>query len=144
GELVLIDAGGEYRAYTSDITRTYPASGTLDPEQAELHALVNAAKEAATEACTANTEIVDIHRAAALVIGEGLVQLGLLRGRPETLVEEGVVTIFFPHSVGHMVGLGVRDAGDLVRRRDGHYPGLPMMRVDLPVEVGHVMTIEPG
>jgi Xaa-Pro aminopeptidase len=144
GELVLIDAGTEVQAYVSDITRTYPASGTLDPEQAELHALVRAAGVAATKACLAGTEWRDVHRTAALVIGEGLVDFGLLRGEPESLLEQGTITIFFVHSIGHMVGLGIRDAGDALEGRDGNYPGYPRMRYDRPLEPGHVVTVEPG
>jgi Xaa-Pro aminopeptidase len=144
GELVLIDAGAEVQAYVSDITRTYPASGTLHPEQAELHSLVRAAGVAATKACLAGTEWRDVHRTAALVIGEGLVEAGLLRGEPESLLEQGAITIFFPHSIGHMIGLGIRDAGDQLEGRDGNYSGYPRMRYDRPLEPGHVVTVEPG
>ena len=144
GELVLIDAGAEVQAYSSDITRTYSASGTLDPEQAELHALVRAAGVAATQASIAGTEWRDVHRKAALVIGEGLVDFGLLRGEPGSLLEQGAVTIFFPHGIGHMVGLGIRDAGDVLEGRDGMYPGYPRLRFDRPLEPGHVVTVEPG
>ena len=144
GELVLIDAGAEVHAYASDITRTYPASGTLDPEQAALHSLVRAAGAAATKVCLAGTEWRDVHRTAALVIVEGLVDFGLLRGEPESLLEQGSVTIFFPHGIGHMVGLGIRDAGDVLEGRDGVYPGYPRLRFDRPLEPGHVVTVEPG
>ena len=144
GELVLIDAGAEVQAYSSDITRTYSASGTLDPEQAELHALVRAAGVAATQASIAGTEWRDVHRKAALVIGEGLVDFGLLRGEPGSLLEQGAVTIFFPHGIGHMVGLGIRDAGDVLESRDGMYPGYPRLRFDRQLEPGHVVTVEPG
>ncbi|TML57541.1 MAG: M24 family metallopeptidase [Actinobacteria bacterium] len=144
GELVLIDAGAEVQAYSSDITRTYSASGMLDPEQAELHALVRAAGVAATQASIAGTEWRDVHRKAALVIGEGLVDFGLLRGEPGSLLEQGAVTIFFPHGIGHMVGLGIRDAGDVLEGRDGMYPGYPRLRFDRPLEPGHVVTVEPG
>ena len=94
-----------------DITRTYSASGRFTPEQQELFAIVAAASDRATERCTAGSEWRDVHRTAALVIAEGLVELGLLRGEPEGLVERGAQALFFPHGVGHMVGLGVRDAG---------------------------------
>ena len=67
--------------------------------------------ETAIAACRPGTEWHDVHRAAALVVAEGLVELGVLRGSPETLVESGAATLFFPHGVGHPVGLGVRDTG---------------------------------
>jgi Xaa-Pro aminopeptidase len=143
GELVLIDAGAEYRGYAGDITRTYPVGGRLTSEQSELHAVVVAAKQRATGCCTAGTEWRDVHRAAALVVATGLVDFGLLRGRPESLVEQGAQALFFPHGVGHMVGLGVRDAGEALPGRDTA-DGLVRLRVDLPLEPGYVMTVEPG
>ena len=143
GELILIDAGGEYRGYASDITRTYPASGDFTPEQAELYGLVRSAGLAALARCTAGTEWRDVHRTAALVIAEGLVEFGLLRGRPESLVEQGAQSVFFPHGIGHMVGLGVRDAGEVLpgRRQQDEFPRL---RMDLPLLPGYVVTVEPG
>jgi Xaa-Pro aminopeptidase len=143
GELLLVDAGAEHRGYASDVTRTYPAGGELTSEQAELHALVRAANLAAQARCTAGTEFTDIHWTAARVIAEGLAGLGLLKGDPDTLVERRTVSLFFPHGVGHMVGLGVRDAG-------GPAPGrtprddFPRLRADLPLEDGFAITIEPG
>ncbi len=144
GELVLIDAGGEYRGYASDITRTYPVSGRLSAQQHELHELVRAANRAATERCTAGSEFRDLHLTAALTIAEGLVELGLLRGRPQTLVERGAVSLFFPHGVGHMVGLGVRDGSEILAGREPDPNIFPGLRVDLPLLPGHVVTIEPG
>jgi Xaa-Pro aminopeptidase len=143
GELVLIDAGGEVRGYASDVTRTYPVSGSFTAEQAAIHQLVDRAGQAATARCAPGIEFRELHRAAALVIAEGLVDFGLLRGRPESLLESGAVTLFFPHGVGHMVGLGVRDAGEVLPGREPE-PGLPRLRADLPLERGHVVTIEPG
>jgi Xaa-Pro aminopeptidase len=144
GDLVLIDAGGEYRGYASDVTRTYAATGSLTSEQSELHALARAAGAAATELCVAGTEFRDVHRAAALVIAEGLVEFGLLHGTPAELVEQKAVSLFFPHGVGHMVGLGIRDAGEVLPGRQTDPNAFPKLRVDLPLEVGHVVTIEPG
>ena len=89
GELVLIDAGAEYRGYVSDITRTYPVGGRLGSEQRELHGLVRAAELAAIELCTPGTEWRDVHRTAAGVIAEGLVAFGILRGGADDLVESG-------------------------------------------------------
>jgi Xaa-Pro aminopeptidase len=144
GDLVLIDAGAECRGYASDVTRTYPASGRFTPEQAELHAIVAAACARATVRSVAGTEWRDVHRAAALVIAEGLVDFGLLRGEPESLVERGAQSVFFPHGVGHMVGLGVRDAGEVLRGREPTEGEFPRLRVDLPLLPGHVFTVEPG
>ncbi|MGH2896460.1 MAG: aminopeptidase P N-terminal domain-containing protein, partial [Solirubrobacteraceae bacterium] len=106
GDLVLIDAGADYRQYASDITRTYPVGGRLSPEQAELHAVVHAAEQAAIERCVPGTEWVEVHMTAARVIAEGLVAFGVLRGEPSALVESGAVWLFFPHGIGHLVGLG--------------------------------------
>lgn len=144
GDLVLIDAGAEYRGYASDITRTYPASGRFTPEQQELYAIVEAALARATERCTVGTEWRDVHRTAALVVAEGLSEFGLLRGEPESLVERGAQALFFPHGVGHMVGLGVRDAGEVLPGREPADDAFPRLRVDLPLEAGHVFTVEPG
>ncbi|MDQ3982551.1 MAG: aminopeptidase P family protein [Actinomycetota bacterium] len=143
GELILVDAGGEYRGYASDITRTYPASGELTPEQAELYALVRRAGLAAIARCTVGTEWRDVHRTAALVVAEGLVEFGLLRGHAESLVQQGAQSVFFPHGIGHMVGLGVRDAGEVL---PGRLPRdeFPRLRMDLPLLPNYVVTVEPG
>lgn len=144
GELVLVDAGGEYRGYASDVTRTYPVSGAFTPEQAELYAVVREALVAATQACKPDVEWRDVHRSAAHVVADGLVAFGILRGETESLFERGAVSLFFPHGVGHMVGLGVRDAGGVLRERDAPGAGFPPLRVDLPLRTGYTMTVEPG
>jgi Xaa-Pro aminopeptidase len=144
GDLVLIDAGADYRQYASDITRTYPVGGRLSPEQEELHAVVHAAERASIERCLPGTEWVDVHMTAAQVIAEGLVAFGVLRGEPSALVESGAVWLFFPHGIGHLVGLGVRDAaGPLRSRRDTPTP-IANLRINLPLEPGYVVTVEPG
>ena len=144
GELVLIDAGAACAGYASDITRTYPVGGVLDPEQRELHSLVRASQLAAIERCTAGTEWREVHLTAARVIAEGLVAFGLLRGRPDALIEAGAAWLFFPHGIGHLLGLGVRDAaGPLRERRDQAAP-YPSLRIDLPLRSGMVVTVEPG
>jgi Xaa-Pro aminopeptidase len=143
GELVLVDAGAEYRGYASDITRTYPVSGSFTPLQAELHALVRSAGVEAMHRCTAGTEWRDVHRTAALVIAAGLADLGLLRGDAESLVESEAVGVFFPHGVGHLVGLGIRDAGEVLPGREPR-DSFPPLRVDLPLQPGYVTTVEPG
>jgi Xaa-Pro aminopeptidase len=144
GDLVLIDAGADYRQYASDITRTYPVGGRLSAEQAELHAAVHAAERAAIERCVPGTEWVDVHMTAAEVIAEGLVAFGVLRGEPGALVESGAVWLFFPHGIGHLVGLGVRDAAGPLRARRDTPPPVKNLRINLPLQAGFVVTVEPG
>jgi Xaa-Pro aminopeptidase len=78
------------------------------------------------------------------VVAEGLVELGVLRGTPEVLVESGTATLFFPHGVGHLVGLGVRDTGPASDEAATTLPGLPRLRVDLTLEPRQAWTVEPG
>ena len=142
GEVLLIDAGGEVRHYVSDVTRTYPVGDGFDAAHAEWHAVVRAAQLAAIELCTVGTEWLDVHRAAGVVLASGLTEFGLLHGDPEELVDSGAIRVFFPHGIGHLVGLGVRDAAGPLRERETGRPGLT--RIDLPLEPGHVVTVEPG
>jgi len=142
---VLIDAGAEYRGYDCDVTRTYPVSGKFSAEQVDVYALVLRVQRAAIERCRAGVEYRDIHLAAALDVAQGLVDAGFLRGNAPDLVERGASALFFPHGIGHMVGLGVRDAGGyLPGRSRSEAPALRFLRIDLPLEPGHVVTIEPG
>jgi Xaa-Pro aminopeptidase len=144
GELILIDAGGEHRGYASDVTRTYAASGRFTFEQAELHDIVRRALAAAIARCTVGTEWVDVHRTAALVIAEGLVGFGLLRGDADSIVERGAQSLFFPHGIGHMVGLGIRDASGTLPGRTRPADEFPRLRMDLPLRPRYVVTVEPG
>jgi Xaa-Pro aminopeptidase len=143
-DLLLVDAGAEYRGYASDVTRTYAVGGTFTAEQALVHDTVRRAAETAIAACRPGMEWHDVHRAAALVVAEGLVELGVLRGPPETLVESGAATLFFPHGVGHLVGLGVRDTGPASDEARKPLPGLPRLRVDISLRPRQAWTVEPG
>jgi Xaa-Pro aminopeptidase len=78
------------------------------------------------------------------VVAQGLVELGILRGTPETLVESGAATLFFPHGVGHLVGLGVRDTGPASDEPRNPAPGLPRLRVDIRLRPRQAWTVEPG
>lgn len=143
-ELLLVDAGAEYRGYAADVTRTYPVSGDFSAEQRLVHETVRRANEAAIAACRPGVEWREVHRTAALVLADGLIELGVLHGEPQSLVESGAVTLFFPHGVGHLVGLGVRDTGPASDEERDPPPGLPRLRVDVPLEPGHAWTVEPG
>jgi Xaa-Pro aminopeptidase len=144
GDLLLVDAGAEYRGYASDVTRTYAVGGTFTAEQQLVYDTVRRAGEAAIAACRPEAAWHDVHRTAALVVAEGRVELGVLRGLPETLVESGAATLFFPHGVGHLVGLGVRDTGAASGEERAPEGGLPRLRVDITLAPRQAWTVEPG
>jgi Xaa-Pro aminopeptidase len=145
GELVLIDAGAEVGGYACDVTRTYPAGAGFTPEQRDLYQAVLEPQKRAVAKCRAGVEFRDLHLETSADLTRGLIALGLVRGEPQSLVEQGVTALFFPHGLGHLVGLGVRDAsGRLPGREKDERPGLENLRLDLPLEPGYVVTIEPG
>jgi Xaa-Pro aminopeptidase len=144
GDLLLVDAGAEYRGYASDVTRTYAVSGKMTSEQALVYEVVRTACEKAMSECRPGVEWHDVHRAAALVIAEGLIELGVLKGSPETLIENGATKLFFPHGIGHLVGLGVRDTGPASYDSRNPALGLPRLRVDIPLQPRQTWTVEPG
>ncbi len=145
GELVLIDAGAEVQGYACDVTRTYAASGKFTPEQRDIYAIVDEARRNAIGKCRTGMEWQHVHLGACLDIARALSAIGLLRGNAESLLEQDAQALFFPHGIGHMVGLGVRDAGGkLPGRKQSKRPGIRYLRVDLPLKPGYVMTVEPG
>jgi Xaa-Pro aminopeptidase len=144
GDFVLVDAGAEVQRYVADVTRTYVA-GTPTSFQRDLHAAVRQAQERAIARCVPGAEWKQIHLAAAVDLTAGLVGMGILHGKPESLVEQEVHALFFPHGLGHLVGLGVRDASGLARGRTRDpRPSLRSLRMDLPLAEGFVVTVEPG
>jgi Xaa-Pro aminopeptidase len=145
GDFVLVDAGAEAGRYVSDVTRTFVAGGKASSFQRELFELVLAVEEAGISRCVPGAEWKEIHLQAATELTAGLVEMDLMRGTPESLVEQGAHTLFFPHGLGHLVGLGVRDAsGRLPGRAKDHSPALESLRMDLPLAAGYVTTVEPG
>lgn len=144
-DLVLIDAGAEIDGYTADVTRTFGAKGKLTGFRADLYNVVLNAQKNGVERCQPGAEFRDIHMAAARDLAEGLVELGILKGDVDNLVERDAHALFFPHGLGHLVGLGVRDAsGYLPGRERSKRFGLAALRVDLPLQPGYLVTIEPG
>lgn len=144
GELVLIDAGAAKEGYCSDVTRVFSVSDSLSQSQRDIYQIVLSAQIAGIEKCKVGTEWHDVHRQSARVITEGLINLGLLSGSVDSLLESGATSVFFPHGVGHMVGLGVRDVGG---RSFGRIPRQVYgvnVRVDFSLEEFQVMTVEPG
>lgn len=143
-DLVLIDAGASVAGYAADVTRTYPAADRFTPRQQAIYDLVLAAQLEAISTCRKDVEWHDVHHAAAAVIALGLCDLGILRGGPDVLLDSGAISLFLPHGVGHMVGLGVRDVGGLAAGREVSIHCGIRMRVDLPLEEDFLMTVEPG
>lgn len=144
GELVLVDAGAEIDRYTADVTRTYVA-GKPTAFQRDLHHVVLGAMEGAIARCRPGAEWKDIHLAAARDLVDGLISLGVMKGAAGSLIEQEAHTLFFPHGLGHMVGLGVRDGSGLLpgRTKDPR-ASLRTLRMDLPLAPGYLVTIEPG
>ncbi|HEX6849757.1 MAG TPA: aminopeptidase P N-terminal domain-containing protein [Candidatus Polarisedimenticolaceae bacterium] len=144
-DVVLIDAGGHVAQYTSDVTRTFHAKGRLNPQQKAIYDVVLAAEVEGIGLCTIGREWHDVHRACARVLAQGLKDLGLLRGEVDGLLESEAITCFFPHGIGHMVGLYVRDVGGRAPgREEGRKCCGTKVRVDLPLGEHFVMTVEPG
>lgn len=144
GEFVLIDAGCKVGGYTADVTRTVVA-GKATARQSELWSIVKEALDHGTSQCRPGKEWRELHLECALLMTRGLVSLGILRGDPQGLVERDAHALFFPHGLGHLVGLGVRDAsGYLPGRARSDRFGLAFLRMDLPLEAGYVTTVEPG
>jgi Xaa-Pro aminopeptidase len=144
GDFILIDSGAELDRYVIDVTRTYVA-GAPSPFQRDLHQVVLDAQLRACARCRPGAEWKEIHFSAAVDLLDGLVAMGLMKGRPESLVEQEAHMLFFPHGIGHMLGLGVRDAGGLEpgRIKDPR-PCLRNMRMDLILRPGYIVTVEPG
>ena len=133
GELVLVDAGGEYQGYAADITRTYPVNGSFTDPQRAVYEVVLAAQEAAIDAVRAGTEYHEGHRRAVESLCRGLVDLGVVTTSVEECLESESYRRWYMHNTGHWIGLDVHDCG--AYRIDG---------ASRPLEPGMVLTVEPG
>lgn len=133
GDLVLIDAGAEYKGYASDITRTFPANGKFSQSQKLIYDLVLKAQMAAFKKIKPGNHWDEPHLAAVKVITQGLIQLGLLKGSLNKNIKEEKYKEFYMHRTGHWLGLDVHDVGD--------YKVGGQWRV---FEPGMVLTVEPG
>ena len=133
GQLVLVDAGCEVAGYAADITRTFPADGRFSAEQRALHDLVALAWRAALAAVAPGRGWHEPHEAAVRALCRGLVDLGLLEGEVDGLIESGAYQRFYMHRTGHWLGLNVHDVG--AYKVAGHWRELC---------AGMAFTIEPG
>ena len=123
GDLLLADVGAESPGgWAGDVTRIWPVAGRFSTTQRELYEVVLAAQRQAIDAVRPGMRYRDVHLLAGRALAAGLVDLGLLRGDPAELPADGVVAPFFPHGVGHLLGLDVHDMEDLGDRA-GYAPG---------------------
>ncbi len=152
GDLLLADVGAETATgWAADVTRTWPVSGKFSPTQRDIYNVVLAAHDDCIAKIRPGVEYQDIHLLASTVIAQGLVDLGILRGQAEDLVEMDAHALFFPHGVGHLLGLDVHDMedlGDLAGYETGRVRsdrfGLCFLRLNRPLSSGMLVTIEPG
>jgi Xaa-Pro aminopeptidase len=152
GDLLLVDSGSESaRHYASDITRTMPVSGHFTPLQREIYEVVLAANMTTIEAATPGVTNLELHLLAARTIVTGLKDVGLMKGNVDDAVAAGAHALFFPHGLGHMIGVDVHDMedlGDIVGYEEGARRstqfGLAALRLAKRLEPGFVITIEPG
>ncbi|WP_306605703.1 aminopeptidase P N-terminal domain-containing protein [Azonexus sp.] len=131
--LVLIDAGCEVEGYAADITRTFPVSGRFTPAQKDVYEIVLAAQAAAINATAPGRHFMEAHDAAVRVLTQGLVDLKLLTGDIDTLIEKGDFRRFYMHRTGHWLGLDVHDAGEYKIGNDW-----------TTLQPGMTVTVEPG
>lgn len=133
GDLLLIDAGAEYGNYASDITRTFPVNGRYSREQRQLYEIVLTANEAAIAEARPGRHWNDPHDTAVRILTEGLLSLGILKGKLSALIKEESYKKYYMHRTGHWLGMDVHDVGDY--KLEGEWRKL---------EPGMVTTIEPG
>jgi Xaa-Pro aminopeptidase len=152
GDLLLADVGAETpEGWAADVTRVWPVGGTFSPTQRAIYDVVLAAELAAIALIRPGVRYRTVHQAAARAIVEGLVGLGILRGDIDGLVERGAHALFFPHGIGHLMGLDVHDMEDLGDRATysaGRTRSTAFaqrnLRLDRDLAPGMCVTIEPG
>jgi Xaa-Pro aminopeptidase len=133
GDLLLIDAGAEYRGYASDITRTFPVNGRFTPAQRDIYDLVLKTQVACIEKVRPGASVDELKNHSIELLTEGMVELGLLKGDPKKLIEEEKYKQFYMHGLGHFLGLDVHDVGRYQIKDEARR-----------LEPGMVMTVEPG
>jgi Xaa-Pro aminopeptidase len=152
GDLLLADVGAETEmGWAGDVTRTWAVSGKFSSTQRDIYEIVLAAHDVCVAKIRPGVEYRDIHLLACTTIAEGLANLGILRGKAEDLVEMDAHALFFPHGIGHLLGLDVHDMedlGDLAGYEQGRLRsdrfGLGYLRLNRPLQPGMLVTIEPG
>jgi Xaa-Pro aminopeptidase len=133
GDLLLVDAGAEYKGYASDITRTFPVNGRFTEAQRDIYELVLEAQTACIEMTRPGVTMDELHNASVEILTAGMVRLGLLQGETAKLIEEEKYKQFYMHRLGHFLGMDVHDVGRYQINGESR-----------PLEPGIVITIEPG
>lgn len=153
GRMLVADAGCETELnYCSDITRSIPVGGMFDQRQKDIYQIVLNANMAAIEAIKPGVPYRDVHLLSAKVIAQGLKDLGLMKGDVDDAVRHGAHAMFFPHGLGHMLGLDVHDMEGLGENFVGYDEeikrssqfGLAFLRLGRRLQNGFVLTVEPG
>jgi Xaa-Pro aminopeptidase len=153
GQLLLLDGGAESpMRYATDITRTYPVGGEFTTQQKEIYKIVLDAQIEAIKAIKPGKPYFEVHLLAATVIAKGLKELGLMKGNVEDAVIHGAHALFFPHGIGHMLGLDVHDMEDIGEDFIGYDQnfkrseqfGTAYLRMAKKLQEGNVVTVEPG
>jgi len=153
GQLAVLDSGAEtMMGYASDITRAIPVSGKFTKKQKDIYNIVLNAQLKAISLIKPNVKFKQVHLEAAKVIASGLKKLGLMKGNIDEAVKKGAHALFFPHGLGHMMGLDVHDMENLgenyvgynrTTKRSNQF-GLAYLRLGKELQPGFVVTVEPG
>ena len=134
GELILIDAGCEYDYYASDITRTIPVNGTFSEPQKELYTMVLSVQLQIIEMIKPNILRSDLQKKSEELLCDGMIELGILKGKRKKLIKNKAHKKYYPHGIGHWMGIDVHDASPY------KYPN----GEEIPLQAGMILTIEPG
>lgn len=142
--LVLIDAGAEYESYSSDVTRTWPINGHWTTEARQVYDIVAKMQEETMKRIRPGIQWEDLHMLAHRILIDEFLKLGLFQGgTAEEIFQSGISGAFYPHGLGHMMGLEVHDTGGRPNYEDPD-PLLRYLRIRRKLEAGMVVTVEPG
>ena len=145
GDLFLMDAGFECNGYAADYTRTFPVNGTFTETQAGIYQAVLDAQNKVIDAIKPGVKMEDLHMMAARAMMEGLKKLDVVRGDIDEIMEKDIFALFFPHGLGHFLGLDTHDVGGYPKGVDRiDRPGIKFLRARRELLPGMVITIEPG
>lgn len=140
---LLLDAGGEFRCYAADITRTFPISGTFNKESRQIYDLVLMMQKECTSMLKEGVLWEDVHARAHEVAIEGLLDIGILKGKKIEIFKKRTSVAFFPHGLGHYLGMDTHDTGGHANYKDSDSM-FKYLRVRGKLPAGSVITVEPG